>query len=398
MADSNSDHSVGQAGALAGAFLGSAVLFIPNILPLVLGYAAKLYDATPLHLGLINSAYAGAAFLATVSAPFWLRLVPWRAVALLGSLLLTVIFAVSGSVAEVGTLIVLFGLAGLAAGAVAAPGNGTIGLSVLPARWFGISSLITLGSAALYAVAGPNLIEPGLGAAGALASLALFFLVCSVAALFIAKRGPSASAGRDAGGLWSAGTRRERAALAASFLALILFAVPAVSYWVFIERIGTGFGLTSRFISITITSGLIAAAVGPLITAALAHRLLTVCLGGVGLALFSYALLLFPGSRWSFFASFVLFNIAWGIMAPGLFSVIRRADFTNRFYLASGAGILVSNTLAGPPAGLIVEVFGYVWLIRLCILVSALLILPLTFALRASRDVAFKPNLAAAAH
>ena len=372
----------------AAAFLGGVLFLVPNTLPLVLGIVANRFNATAVELGLINSLYNGACFVATASAPAWLPRVRQRPVALIAALVLILVLGSTASLRSIDMVLWGFLIVGVAAGAAAAPGNAALGQSSFPARWFGISAIMQLGLAAIFALL-LHPIERLFGPAVGFAALGLLLLPSLPAALMLRSRPGRASQPHETSAFptivrFRDGAPMQRWALVAAFAALVLYVLAAISYWIFIEPMGRAAGLGETTIALGVTAGIVSAGVGALIFTLLARRILLAPLIGISLAVTAYSLMFVPRGP-NLVASLVLFNLAFGILTPALTSVIRRADFTGRLFVSSGSAILIGNTIGGPPAGMLVAAFGFGGLLVAAILVTLAVILPLVFSLYFSK-------------
>jgi hypothetical protein len=349
---------------LAGiAYIAGAPQFIGNVVPLVLGAIADRFHATPLQLGTVNSCFTAMSLLATVTAPWWVARVPAAVVTLIAAIGVCAVFVFAADASGIPAVYALFALAGAFAGFLGGPSNARIGQAPNPARWWSLSMSFQMVVAALYSIALTWWLQPRYGTLVALPAMALMFAPCIVAAIVSRRDLAAASAGVSTSHAEvevsaSEAAGASRLPLAAAFVASTLYALGGVAYWIFVERMAREAGVSAQFVGVAVGLSTIAAAASAAIAAAMARRLRLILVIGATAGVIAYAVML-EASAATVVLSAVLFNVAWGMLVPGLQSVIRGADHTNRFFVAGPATIFVGGVTAGPIAGAVAQAYGY---------------------------------------
>ncbi len=353
---------------MSAAYVAASALFVGNVGPILVGAVADGYRARPLQLGLINSCYMGVTLVVSGSAPFWINRVSWPWISGLAAVGIAVDFLFSSKALNIEAIYGVFLIAGLFSGLLSGPSNASLGFSSAPARWYGISMLCQNLAAGVFAWVVPTFFQPRFGPLAALTAMTVMYLPCIVVGWLIRAPVHRVDSGEQRAPLaqFAAGARRW-ASLYAAFVGTILIAASAVAYWLFLERMGEAAKIPASFVGFSIAVSSATGIVGALLAATAGRRLPGLFSVGLTTGIVSYLLMLVPGASF-FLASACLFNFAWGLSMPLFQAIIRRADFTNRLFVASSATIFLAGVATGPLAGHVAELWGYGAVLYLCAL------------------------------
>jgi hypothetical protein len=257
----------------------------------------------------------------------------------------------------------LFLAAGALSGLMGAPAIARIGGTDNPARWYGISMLLQMLAATLFALLVPSVVQPAFGPMSAVGAMAVMYLPCILAAPFIDSRiplrkEPIAPAAAPDAVARIGGAKSSLVPLLAAFVGSTLYAIGGVAFWIFLERMGRANGVAPPFIGLTVALGTVAAAASASAAAAFARNLRLILTAGVIAGVVGFLAML-DRSPAAFLTSACLFNISWGASVPAFQAVMRTADTSGRYYVAGPATIFLAAVVTGPVAGHVAGSFGY---------------------------------------
>lgn len=340
------------------AYLAGSQQFVGNTMPLLIGAVAVSHAATPVQLGLVNSAYTAFSLLLSVSAPFWATRLPARAAAWVASVGIVLTFLLAGRAGAMEGVYLAFALAGVFSGVMGGTGHAVIGAAAVPARWYGISMAFQMAAAALFALSVPTLLVPAFGPDAMLAAMAVLYLPCIVSAALLGSRQRALPAITTRPPAPETRTQGPGLELMIAFCACLVYSMAAVAYWIFLERMGNSAGVSARFIGVSLAVSSFLAIGGAAIASRSSSRIVATFTLGIALGVASYVLALVPGNL-AFLASVCAFNLSWSMSIPMLQTVIRRADRTNRLFIANQAPVFIAGTVTGPVAGYFAATSGF---------------------------------------
>ena len=308
--------------------ISAASIIAVGVLPILVGLYAKRFGIDLRGAGWLMTAQSAGTGLGTAAA-FWLF--PrgyWRATVAV-SLGVAAIGAVAAAYAPgYAVLLLCVAVSGCGAGIAYSFVIAILGRSTQPERVFA-GAVIAQGSGfALYAMLLSEF-EERLGAAPALASVALWYLLAAGLAVLLPQ---TAAVQADHSSSVAGGEGGTPALLsfsgAASLAGLLCFMIGIFAFWGYVERIGANAGLGAAAIGNGITLGLvagIAAAVVPVAAGARFGRVRMVMVA-CGCIFAGLALLAEPRLPASFFAGNIVFNIGWSLGVAYLMGLIAYWD------------------------------------------------------------------------
>lgn len=351
---------------LAASYLSALALLAVNVQPLILGALAEHYGLSDGDVGQISAALVGSYSIMTLTAPFWIRKINWRLCSLVAIVVLTVVTFAGTLATNAWQLLGIFLVFGAIQSCLAAPSFASLGDSSNPERAYAINIVLQSLVAAAVAVSLSSYVVPRFGAPGMFIFVAAFLATGMIACRWLPPYGRTLMTDEQ---VRNAPSQTTSAGLAGPVLALsALFALSfgLFGFWFFNERIGTARGHSHDFIGIVLSLG----SLGNIASAALAAWLggrvgskVLVAIGSVTL-LAAYGILGIPGPV-AFAACNILFSIAYGIVQPPYWAVLRKVDLTNRLFVLAPAAQGAAGIFVGLVAGSVIERSGYSMLIGL---------------------------------
>lgn len=334
------DEDINDGSAIAGAI--AVMVMVPMfflVMPIYVGALADDLGFTNAQIGYLISVELGSVALASFTALFWLRSINWRRV--LFVLLIVLAAANLLSIFAKGTYGTLFGIrsmAGFAGGAMMAIALAALGDTRQKDRNF------ALGVVGQLSVSGVLLlILPFFVGRWGVTSVFIVFLIGSLVALPLSWLVPATG---KAPAVAKITERRSLLSLwGLAGIATIFVGQSAV--WAFIERLGTGRGLSPGVIGIALGAAVFAGIAGALMASWLADRRgrrITMVISMMG-EVTCLLLLLGEFTATTYFIAVILYSIFWNFWVPYQMSAVAATDVSGRFiglitfFFAAGTAI-----------------------------------------------------------
>lgn len=330
--------------AAAAAITGVGALFV-NAMPVVLGAIDDSLALGTERLGYLASWHMLGYTAMTVTLILWARKVDWRIALRVAALVFAASYLVASRLTDFYLLTGALFVAGLSAGVVFGIGTTSIADTKNPDRGFGIATFAQVGLGTILTLLLTKAIVPAWGASGSLLALA----VCGAAGIGLA--GFSAAGGARPGSVRSTHGGSTLAPLVALAGSVVLY-VGVSGMWAFIERMGSGAGLSQEFVGSVVSAGLLAGGAAAAAAAVLGDRLgraAILTLSGMGL-LGSLGLLSFADA-YRFALAVPIFNVSWTFAIIYGLAVVAATDTSGRFVVAIpaalGVGFVIGPSLGG---------------------------------------------------
>jgi predicted MFS family arabinose efflux permease len=338
---------VDRPSAIAAAALVTSLgaLFF-NLMPLVLGAVEDQWGWDRTRLGVFASAGLFGTMLATFTAPFWVRRVPWRRTIRVFAALCAAGYALAATLSSYFPLVIAMAMVGVAMAIAYAPAFASLTDTRDPSRAFGIMVFLQVACAALCALAIPGL-EARFGVAGILCMLGALTLGAALLARWI----PDAGRAREAP-VVAAGAPPPRLGVVLALLGVFAFNVATVGVWGFLELIGNAGGIRDEEVAIAITVALMVGGLGALATASIGDRLTPRSGITIGLVGFLLSLLALHGVEGfaPFLAATVVLNASWNFSISYQMGLVSMLDADGRFAVLATAMVGLGSVI-GPALG-----------------------------------------------
>lgn len=355
--------------------LNVAILFVA---PVLIGAMVELLGFTEAQAGFVISIELAGMCLATLPALYWATRTNWRKTLLVALLCMILGNLLSAGATDYISLLLLRFLVGLAAGSSMAVCLSIIGMTGNPDRVFGlwVTGQLVFGAFGLFLL--PSLL-PLLGYGFIYLLIAVLIVGLQFLLRFLPQQRAPVSAGEPV-----QNSRYERSPYlllwaTAGLLSIFIFYVGQYGVWAYLDRVGSGIGLTPESIGKALSLATVIGIAGAL-GAAVLHvrfgRLLPVALGSV-VSISSMFFLLGDFSYGQYVFAVCVFSFTFNFILPYLMACVVNVDLTGRLIIlsniSSGGGLA-----AGPAmAGVLQELSGYntvIWTGMLFTLLSLVLV------------------------
>lgn len=327
----------------------SAPLFMTlMIAPILAVKIASQFDLTATQVGLLFSLELGAFSLATLPAYFWLgKLDARRATYLFGGLAL--LGNLTSTVAtNFALLLAARTFTALAAGSVAVIALALAGKAGNPGRAFGLFIFMQVVLGAVVLSVFPAIFEP-LPVSAIYVTMAILIAVSLPITQMLPAKLSIAEHGQPTEGTAKASPVRYLVALAA----VLLFYIGAAAAWTFIALPATEAGLGLDTITTTLAIATFVGLIPSLFASILGdtkYNGLIIVVSFVG-ALAGIYLLIGLTAAVAYIASSILFQFAWNLLLPYLFSMVAATNssprVTSTINLMAGGGLAIGPVAAG---------------------------------------------------
>ena len=310
----------------AASIAAAGGLFI-NLLPLILGETAEVFELPMASVGELASSLLGGAFLTTIMALYWVTRVNWR----IASLLSAIIGAIAVSLVPVsvgfGMLVCLWVVMGMAAAVPYCIALRFLAEFSNPARAFGVKLAFEIAVPALLFFTIPTLVVPLWGFSGALLTLAAIFVLLTLPIMQL----PSGT--RDLPATVEKISLFGMLPLWISLLTIAVYFGGATAMWAFLERIGNHAGLSHQHIGLSLGLAKVSGVLGAITAAIIGERLGQKWPHVISFLIMLMSLVLFAGNlgfaKYTFATS--VFEYAWTFAATYQLALV--ANFKNMRHL-----------------------------------------------------------------
>lgn len=327
----------------------SAPLFMTlMIAPILAVKIATEFDLSATQVGLLFSLELGAFSLATLPAYFWLgKLDARRATYLFGGLALLGNLA-STVATNFALLLAARTFTALAAGSVAVIALALAGKAANPGRAFGLFIFMQVVLGAVVLSVFPAIFEP-LPVSAIYLTMAVLIAVSLPITQMLPARLSIAEHGQPAEGTVKASPVRYLIALAS----VLLFYIGAAAAWTFIALPATEAGLSLDTITTTLAIATFVGLVPSLFASILGdtkYNALIILVSFVGTLVGIYLLIGLTAAI-AYIVSSILFQFAWNLLLPYLFSMVAATNssprVTSTINLMAGGGLAIGPVAAG---------------------------------------------------
>ena len=315
------------------------------ILPLLLGEYAALLALDDASVGWLGSTYVAGYTLTTGAAFLWVERAPWPMVHLTGALLMVLGFSVAASSLGYQTALLGFALAGAGSGLMFALSCALVACRDDADRAFALKIFPEQGFPALLLFLLPVAVIAPFGIQGLLIFLAIVAMIGAFSCSFTPGAPLSRSTAEEAVNV----AHGRGLPTAIALLGLLLFFCGFAGFWAFAEIILVDSGVDKAAAGRLLGIGVVASAIGPLFTAAIADyfgrvRPLLLLLGLIiaGLLLMSQL-----SGLIAFTALFALLPAAWYAGIAYQMGIIADVDLSGRFSVLMAAALGLGATI-GP--------------------------------------------------
>jgi len=351
--------------AVAASYLTALSHLITLVQPTILGALADGYKLSALELGHVSAAFVGAFTVSSLSAPLWVRRVPWRGFSVFAAMSAAIALVVSGLAQANVSVLLIFGGLGVLTGALGAPAFASLGDTSDPNRSYSISAGVQSFASAVAAAPLTALVIPTYGVSGLFFTLAILLATALLVVPWLSNAGRPQTATQVQA---SNAPLYLKSAIPSvlALVALFLFAGGIYAFWFFAERIGVSRGSSAVLIGMSLSAGVVPAIIASAIMGWLGARISTLkwAIIGTVILLSAFAALQFPGDP-AYFIANQLFAAGWGLAQPAYWAIARKADITGRIFVAAPAASGAAGVCIGLIAGPVVESGGYPGLIVL---------------------------------
>lgn len=342
------------------AFSGLTSLFILyfNLMPLVVESARETLHWSDSQLGGFASLAMLGGVVASLAAPFWIRIWPWRRIMFLACLSTVVFFWLVPLAPGYGYSGLCIFLASMSAMTGFSPAVAAFSDSLKRERNFAlvVGMQVVLSSVVALLLGS---VQPAYGFTGVMGTVAMFTLMGLVLIPLCTDKGVDRI---------PAETQEEDASIAFPRLPVLLglfslfaFYFGLLSIWAFAGAFGEKSGLTDEQIAYAISLSLLLGAGGAFLAGLIGGRIppwLGAGIGCTGVILSSFGLW-YGGSMSVYVFSVAFLNAAWNFTLPYSMGLVSSLDYTGRYSVLMMASLYGGGAVGPILAGVLLENFGF---------------------------------------